>query len=196
MRKITYKDIRQNCDSPQQRNIGIIMYNQIKATHNYLYGDLVDRDRLPIWNRIQFVSAYAVFLFVLFIFVPLLSISKLVQMLYPWIIVGYLGYNNLLFTNKINSFQMVMLYIYIGLQLILVFLGIFVGKVHWLLWHLDTSDDANWWQINNDQLMREMNKFYDNVAWFPVVENIILSKFGKDIGNIIMKYCKSFNIDP
>ena len=122
-------------------------------------------------------------------------LSKILQVFYPWIIVGYLGYNKLLFSNEIDMFQLVMLAVYIGLQLILFFLGIKVFRIHWWLWHIVPGVLYNNWKlIDVADLEREVNKYYNNICWYPQVEIIVVNVMGKDIAKIIMDYCKSIQL--
>ena len=96
-----------------------------------------------------------------FVFGPILFIAKILQILFPWIIIGYLVYNDLLFTNKIDTFQLVMLSVHIGLQLIVFCLGIKVCRIHWWLFHIDPGmPNANWGRIDINGLQKRINEFY------------------------------------
>ena len=192
--KLKLRDLRNNCENPQRANLFPGIWQWLEDTHKELYEDL-EKDRNLDFENWMDVGLWVLFLFVIFIFSPIMIVAKLVQIIYPWIIVGYLGYNKLLFTNKIDSFQMVMLMIYIGLQLILVLLGIYVYRIHHLMWHFEIGNRADWWQIKQEELLKSINEFYDKCAWFPAVEKIILNRFGGDIGNIIIMYCRNFELD-
>ena len=41
-------------------------------------------------------------------------------------------------------------------------------------------------------MITKASEFYDEYCWYPSVEPIVLGRFGHDIGNIILIYCKSF----
>lgn len=192
--KLTLKDLRNNCADPDNAKLFPGIYKWLKEAHKEIYTQLSE-NRSDDLDKLWDIGVWIFFIFAIFIFAPIMVLTKLLQMIYPWIIVGYLGHNKLLFTNKIDSFQMVMLMIYIGLQLILILLGIYVYKIHYLMWHFEIGSTAYWWHIEHDKLFKAINDFYDKCAWFPKVEKIILKRFGSDIGNIIIMYCRSFEIE-
>ena len=75
-----------------------------------------------IWNFWPVIGYY-----LFFIAFPVITICKILQGLFPYIILGYLLYNNELL--NVDLFQLVMLFTFIGLQLILMILGISVCRI-------------------------------------------------------------------
>eukprot|EP01083_Nonionella_stella_P233727 823202_1 len=193
LQKITYADIRHHCVNPQSAaffaDLFHEMMSEIKRSKSRLCGgDAIDN----FWHFIEFGTVASLFFWV----VPVLLLSKIVQILYPWIIVIYLGWNHLLFSESIDLFQLVMLFVSIGLQLIIILLGIHVMRIHWYLWHVEPGIEYLYWRkINAVRLRKEVHSFYDNVCWYPQVEPIVMNSFlGSDIGRIVMEYCRSIQL--
>ena len=188
VKQISYKEIRQK--SYNRRNAALFPYvwEKIKEQHTELIDDIYS-----IWsNTFGAIVRYLTFLSLMFVFGPILLLSKIIQIFFPWIIVGYLIYNDLLFSNKIEIFQLVMLAVYIGLQLILVILGIKVFRTHWWLWHVNCGVMCtDWKRVKAEKLEQEIHIFYDDVYWYLAVERILFDSLGQDIGAMIIMYCKS-----
>eukprot|EP01083_Nonionella_stella_P233726 823201_1 len=195
LQKITYADIRHNCINPKAAAFFADffgeMMNEIKRSKSKIcdsHRDTFDN----FWDFIGFGMAASL----LFWVIPVLLLSKIVQILYPWMIVIYLGWNHLLFSESIDLFQLVMLFVSIGLQLIIILLGIHVMRIHWYLWHVEPGIEYLYWRkINAVRLRKEVHSFYDNVCWYPQVEPIVMNSFlGSDIGRIVMEYCRSIQL--
>ena len=188
LRNVTYKDISDNTNA----KLFSAFWKNILDEYSDLKNDL---GRGNYIDKFMYFWMFIGYIMMIFIFAPILFLSKILQVLFPWIIFGYLVYNNLLFSNQIELFQLMMLAVYIGLQLILLVLGIKVLRIHWWLWHIfpgDTEMDLR--NISVLHLEREVSEYYDNVCWYPQVEKIVLNVFGNDIGPIIMDYCKSIEM--
>ena len=193
LKAVSYKDIRQNCKNSKKANLPATFCSWlIKEERNgrkYI-------KRNHGFNRFFECIMYMAFLSIFFIFGPILMISKVVQIIYPWIIVGYLVYNDLLFTNEIDLFQLVMLGVYVILQLILFVLGWKVMRIHWWLWHIEPGQISVYWShLDKTKMISHTNKFYDDICWYPQVERIVLRMMGKDIGALVMDYCRSIQIE-
>merc|ERR1712154_461674 len=126
----------------------------------------------------------------MFVFGPLLVIGKIIQVLLPYSILGYLAHNNLIFSGKIDAFQMVMLWVYIGLQLIVLILGWKVLTIHKYLYHIDVLFPKRRWQ---SFVPYSAGEWYESIAWYPEVKAIVYRVYGSDIGPIIMDYCHSID---
>ena len=134
-----------------------------------------------------------VFTLISFVFGPLLIISKIIQVFYPWMILIFLVSNGLLSDGKVDTFQLVMLLIYIGLQLCVLLLGIKVFRIHFWLYHLEPGKRrCNWYDLTEQGVSMNANNWYQEVCWIPKVEIILINRFGNDIGQIIMDYCRNF----
>ena len=46
-----------------------------------------------------------------------------------------------------------------------------------------------------DNVMRETHRWFDEVVWIPIVNDIVLDRFGTDIGPIIIYYIKNMVLD-
>merc|ERR1711997_1223072 len=82
---------------------------------------------------LDFSGALA-FTIVLYITVPIFILSRVFTILYPYWICAYLSYHGL--WTEMQLFELVMLGSYIGLQIIILILGIFVFRTHRWLWHI------------------------------------------------------------
>eukprot|EP01083_Nonionella_stella_P114976 340421_1 len=125
LKQITYGDIRQNTEFAGKANLPkhvltawVKEYNNIKAEASS--DDLWALGRFLQWIRL------ILYVYMLVIVAPIYLVSKVIQIAYPWIILAYLICNNLLFTQQIDLFQLIMLAIYIALQLVVLFLGAYV----------------------------------------------------------------------
>ena len=192
--EITFYDIRQHCRYPDRADVIAIVWNSITSEVKWRIDDYKGH-HINIMDKLVALGQLSLCVCIVFVFGPIWLLSKLVQIVYPWIIIGYLLKNELLFGDEIDTFQLVMLAIYTGLQLLLLVLGGYIGRTQYLLWHIEPGCTWTCWSnIKGDELIAGANKFYDDVYWYPQVTQIVLNSFGGDIGNIIMDYCKSFNI--
>ena len=184
--------MRQNCNDPENALLFRSIWEIIKKIHREYHSHLWSGDCI---DQFAYLLLYLAILSVLAVFGPILLISKLLQIAYPWIIIGYLAYNDILFSNEIDLFQLVMLAIYIGLQIIVCLLGIKVFRIHHWLWHINCGHNySNWSNIDANRFNKEMHKFYDNVCWYPQAEKIVLRVMGNDIGPIVMEYCRNIQL--
>ena len=87
-----------------------------------------------------------------------------------------------------------MLAIYIGLQLLVVLLGIKVLRIQWFLLHINPGNNSIYLDVDHDCLVQYTHEYYDNVYWYPNARKIVLRVFGHDIGDIIMDYCRNMKL--
>ena len=192
LKALSYKDIRHNCKNKKKANLPANFLQWMMKEESD--GRKYIKNAHGFNKFFEFVIHIA-FVAVFFIFGPILMISKVVQILYPWIILGYLIYNDLLITNEIHVFQLVMLGMYVLMQLVLFLLGWKVMRIHWWLWHVEPGQSSVYWpNLQKDLMIRYTNEFYDDICWYPQVELIVFRVMGKDIGAIIMDYCERIQI--
>eukprot|EP01083_Nonionella_stella_P235939 829138_1 len=193
--QITYRKIRTRADNPLKANYPKYVRVNFMKTFRSIKTDAY-APRCCTWT--SFVEwlwlIFAVLVF--FIFMPIYFVSKLVQIAYPWIILVYLIWNDMLFTQQIDGFQLTMLEIYIFLQLVLLFLGVYVLRLHWWLWHISPGrDNVYFRRVQLSQLSHRVDKFYDDMVWFPKTNEIVLRCLGCDIGKMVMDYVKCMKLD-
>eukprot|EP01083_Nonionella_stella_P114975 340418_1 len=116
IKQITYRDLRQHAKFAEKANLPkYLMTSMIKECED-TKSEAMESDCCTFtrhWlNLWVILESYA-----FFIVLPIYLVSKVIQIAYPWIILVYLIWNNLLFTEQIDSFQLTMLGIYILLQL-------------------------------------------------------------------------------
>ena len=193
LNQIKFSDLRKNCISAAKANPFLDGLSDIWEELDHRQEKV--RSERAIFDKIWRFGQLSTFVCAIFIFGPIWLLSKLIQIAYPWIIVGYLSSKGLLFSGDIDTFQLVMLFIYIGLQLLLLFLGVYIGKKQHLLWHIEPGNLWTYWStIQTQRLLTEAQEFYDECCWYPQATQIVCRAFGDDIGNIIIEYCKSFEI--
>ena len=96
-----------------------------------------------------------------------------------------------------------MLFIYIGLQIILLILGIIAFKISFLMWHVCAGDPCvRLYATSNDKIDNSLfhfqeviQKWYKKIQWYPKVEEIIVDIYGADISHIILDYLYNINIE-
>ena len=89
-----------------------------------------------------------------------------------------------------------MLGIYICLQLSIFVLGVFVFRTHLWLCHILPGEykwQMKWDKIDVNKFLTVTYKYYDQVQWLPFAKEIIVQRFGKDIGGIIIHYLKAMH---
>jgi len=128
-------------------------------------------------------------------FAPFYTISRLVHVSFPWFIVLYLylEYDLVIWTSShIDTFQMVMITIYLVLCVILSVLLYLNAKEQYLLFHilpykriLETVDDD---EKKTDKIMREITNRYFGMTVIPIRRAIVIDCMGPDIGPIVVSY--------
>ena len=205
LRQLTFKDVRKNwkpkkpesyAPEPSEnescewiKDICRVMCKQETKYRDKICQNGCHYGEDMIFNSIQWMFYTSM----VFAFVPIWLLSKIVQISFPWIIIGYLIFSGLLVSGEIHSFQIVMLGIYIGLQLLVIILGIKVGRIHYILYHLNPSGSVNL-NIGSELLILKTNEYYDEVCWYPPIEKLLMNKFGQDIGAIIIDYCRNIKL--
>merc|ERR1711941_182271 len=114
-------------------------------------------------------------------------------MVYPYVILGYLSYYDL--WSEMALFELVMLGTYICLQVLILLLGIPIFRTHYFLWHILPGEWTNEWPSDLSTFKEKMYKFYDSARWTPVIENMMTTQLGSDIGVIVMDYVDSIELD-
>eukprot|EP01083_Nonionella_stella_P148586 470688_1 len=95
LQKITYSDIRQNCNNPKIAELFPSLFEEIMDEWKGMKRDLGSHSDMV--DTVGAVIGFFIFTLLFFWVIPVLLLSKILQILYPWIIVIYLTWNNLLF---------------------------------------------------------------------------------------------------
>ena len=65
-------------------------------------------------------------------------------------------------------------------------------RINYWLWHIvPGSEYVDFRNHTAVDVMRQSHRWHDNVVWLPIVDEIVLIHFGKDIGPIVMYYIKN-----
>ena len=130
-----------------------------------------------------------IFVFVCF---PLYVFSRIFTILYPYFLVWYIYEYDLFW--KLDLFELTMLGVYIFLQLVIFIFFFFVFRTHLWLWHIlpgQMSHKMKWNNIKLNEFLGATYKCYDDIQWLPFAQEIVLERFGKDIGSIVVEYLKA-----
>ena len=194
--KVRYYDIRENCNRSKNAHLFPKWKEEILATVDDLYLAMGYHECLG-YNQTKDILQWIAFCIGVFVTGPIYVIGKLVQIFYPWIILSYLIYYDLF--QVIDLFQLVMLSVYIGLQLILLLIGIRVCRINWWIWHIMPGENKIHLRrdifnnIDVNVLLIKCRDWYNETFMIPIVYDIVVEKFGTDIGNVIMDY---YNLLP
>ena len=190
LKMIKYKDIRKRSWNPEAANFIPEFFGGIKKEIIDSYHDVTTSGGCcsGVFDFLYLIVHCSA----VFVLVPVFLISKVVQIMYPWIILIYLVIMGIL--TEVHVFQLVMLIVYICLQLILLPLGVYVMRINWWIWHIypgiDYIDFGKY-----TELRKYSRRWYEDVAWLPIVVQIVEERFGNDIAIIIMEYAKYMEID-
>ena len=133
---------------------------------------------------------------VIIIAIPVFTLCKILQAVFPYIILGYLLYNGELF--NVDLFQLVMLFTFIGLQVILFILTVIVMRIHfYLLWYIYPGN--NYIYLKQDHsassVLNAIDKWYTVRLWIPEIEKLLRNLYGEDIQTVIMDYYQSIELE-
>merc|ERR1712129_386338 len=152
------------------------------------------------FDLLKCILGLIVFNAVVFVIAPLFVLSKLFQILFPYVIIAYLSseyvQNGMQWWIEIDMFQLCMLFIYIGLQCVLLILGVCVCTLHWYLWHISPGQ----WSVDlsstdQKQCVTRASEFYEQVQSYQIVEEMLCLHFGPDIGGVIFYYFLYIELD-
>ena len=142
-------------------------------------------------EHFTYVCGYWLF----FIAFPVFTFCKILQALFPYVILGYLLYYDELF--YVDLYQLVMLFTCIGLQFVLLILGCIVFRIQYWLWHIKPG--SGWINLDVDKpadtLLQPIQNYYESRVCIPVIEKYLKNIYGQDIGKIIMDYYQNIQID-
>merc|ERR1712062_436228 len=136
LRHVTYREIREKANTKNTSLCYQIWtdYKKLIAMYSDLWSNSVDFffEELPLALMITFLVS----------FIPFYLLTRIATVLYPYFIVGYLWHYGL--WEEMNHFEMVTLGTYIGLQMMILILGIFVFRTHYWLWHVAPGQWTVW----------------------------------------------------
>eukprot|EP01084_Bolivina_argentea_P268792 456645_1 len=205
LKKITFRDLRKNCgDANRQRIANFLpqLWDNIRdeAPSKADYEDCLCCHGSDCVDKMENWCEYVIFYWSIIILLPGFVIGKLFQCMFPYVIIGYLLYEN--HWNEIHLFQIVMLLTYIGLQIILFILGLMVFQTQYYLWHIQPGIDSV--HLRTSSYVKNKNtlntfidsaeKWYFDKTYVPLIHKFILEMYGNDIGNIIMDYFHNIEI--
>ena len=129
-----------------------------------------------------------------FVIGPFYYLSKLFNIFLPFIIVISLYVEGYDLFRDIDTFQVVMLLIYVTFEFMIVGIGFSVMREQYLLWHIMPGEqiDSNYKPFNVTKAMIEAT--YNKMITIPVRNALVNKKYG-DIGKIIIEYCEAIELD-
>ena len=192
-RAVSYADIRNNSgeDNKNRANVFPVLSKEIQeyAPRRSHIRDCISCNNGSWQHNIEICTMVIVY-YGSFAAVPVFIGCKILQALFPYFILGHLLYHNELVNTDL--FQLIMLFTYIGLQMVLFMLGIKVLRVIFWLWHIHPG---KLWlklrQTNSDDVMEPIHNWYKRKTWEPMIRSYLSEMYGDDISNVIMDYCNS-----
>ena len=201
---VTYQGLRTNTTKPQFSHllkrfwkwyadflIDAVNEHKSSMTNYNNNGSLHNLNRIIIQKLYLFMVASVVLFFG-----PIYLISRPFTVLFPLFMVLYLyfGHNvNIWNTTKIDSFQIVMITIYLILATTVIILLYLNAKQQWLMAHIlgylrgmDTTKHSE--KVLDERMQNVFNHYY-RVTIKPIRRAMIIDTFG-DIGGIILSYLK------
>lgn len=127
LNKITYYDIRNHSKNSDRAKITPDIVNGLKKSLKELPG-MVCGPNKSCWKRYEGLIGCIAFFIGVFMCFPIFVVAKLFQMFFPYFIIISIYWKNDWDHNvwsKCDTFQIVMLSTYIGLQIVLIILGIY-----------------------------------------------------------------------
>ena len=128
----------------------------------------------------------------MFIFIPLYIVSRVFKIIFPVIIIIYIGINNLWLDTDL--FQMFMLTFYMIILLPLWLLLYNVLILYHSRWYITLGKKVNGVDSmrSTKLILKNVNKYYNSILAIPFRRQLLINKFGRDIGDIIDKYLPWF----
>ena len=198
LNSVSYNDIREHCSSKSSATIFKSGIEDYISLFSRCMDDFIDVFFNPydqkISRRVEGFIEAASLLLISYIGIPIYGLSRIFTILYPYILVFYIYYYNLFF--KLDLFELTMLGVYIFLQWVTFIFGLFVFRTHLWLWHIlpgKRNWQMGWNNIDTKKVLEETYKYYDEIQWLPFATQIVLQRFGKDIGGIVVDYLKAMN---
>ena len=191
LHQVTYAEIREHSEDPEKAKFVSSLISDYFEIWTEYFGEEVefawDPDKLL--GSLEILMLFAL----LYVFLPIYLLSRIVTVFYPYFIVGYLSYHGL--WTEVGLFELVMLGSYIGLQALMLVLGVSVFRIHLWLWHIVPGEynQSESWTSGQMSFLKRMCSFYDSALWFPLTRQILVDDFGTDIGHIIMDYMKEMD---
>lgn len=196
LQQVTWSDIRNNCENAKTANIVSDFSRALKELPvEYKQEFFGTQPLCTNFHHLHDFSFATLGMIFVFLTMPIYMVSRVVTIAYPYWIAIYLTRHGL--WSEMQLFELVMLGSYIGLQIVIFVLGIFVYRMHKWLWHV-APGTMRWnmqWTDDTNAFLHRMYAFYDAVQWLPVVRTIVLRSFGPDIGPIVMIYVKAIQAE-
>eukprot|EP01084_Bolivina_argentea_P087743 158472_1 len=185
LHQLTYQNIRDHSRNPEDANLFKDIFQAYctrwQGTGWHRWNENPEKFAEVIMETAGYLLLYISF--------PIYMLSRVVTVVYPYFIIGYITYYHLWF--KMNIFELAMLGIYVLLQMITVILGFFVVRTHMWLWHIMPGMNRYRMELHKldiNAFLKRLYHFYDSIQWMPITKGILVEKFGKDIGEIIVSY--------
>ena len=132
---------------------------------------------------------------------PFYVLSRLFNVVFPLIVVLYLYIDGgiVLFID-VNLFQSIMWLIYVVLMIVWWILAYPVMRDEYYLWwlmphrkYLRAASKHN--AIPASKMTEMILEKYETVMVLPLIEKLLMEKFGHDIGRVVLDYFSSINLD-
>ena len=187
LHEIDYKDLRYFSGEPIRSNL--IKYIWQLYTINlsdYKLQIQLEIESGDIWlarlHRIQVIAGTIL----LFFFIPLWFIGKIIIFFYGWIFLGIITrYHD---EYSVSMLQLVLLITYLVLQILVIIIFYFFYVQQYILWHIACGVESIDMTCTPFQFVARLNANYNEIEWLPAVKDALVEKFGPDVGALIFKY--------
>ena len=132
---------------------------------------------------------------------PIYALSRIFNVIFPLIVVLYLYIEGgiVLFVD-VNAFQSIMWLIYVVLMIIWWILAYPVLKEEYYLWWImphrtSLRAPGKHAVVPPDKMTGIMLEKYEALIILPLIERLLLEKFGDDIGRVVLDYFSCINLD-
>ena len=173
-RCIEYSDIRGQYAHTNNGNIFKVIWSDlpINTPDKFDYQDCLFCRGRDCMDKMDDICAYVMAFWLFVIVFPVFCVGKLLQILFPYIIVGFLIYWRK--WEEIHLFQLMMLYIYILLQIMTFIFGAMVGKTQYIIWHIECGvSSVDLRSAKDTDHIRNINEWYFEKTSLPIIEKYL-----------------------
>eukprot|EP01084_Bolivina_argentea_P196652 337110_1 len=115
-------------------------------------------------------------------------ISRLIVLLFPVFIIIIFSVNGYLLMHDLPMFQMVMLFVMLGMIFIMILLFCFVYNEERKIFYILPMRSKRLYMNIDSYLFVLVNSYYDRLIIKPHIKNVLLDMFGNDIGTLLYEF--------
>ena len=186
---VTYKNIRENTEDNGKSNY--LHRFRWYYTDTYRWSKrnkesmpiLKEREKEYKTHHQQFYKfCWLIGFAVTYIVIPWVLLSKVVSLIFPFIMMKYANYT--------NALQQCLFYIFMILLIMVSMMFIFVIRIHYWIWHIFPCKYEPFVlpSSNSNSFCEEIIAYYKDICDCYSIDQLILEKFGANVGQIVLLY--------